>query len=163
LTEAHCSSCCLHFTSDSAFDRHLAPVQSDDDCYPPETFVKSDGSPLFKIVQRAGGPTWTLAGNNPFATSREHLEAVSVQGVGQWSLTPAERSLRSRLAAHAMHARHDARETTAKAREVFRSSLYEQTDPSLPHEERLRRSDHLRKAHYARMALASAKARRRAS
>jgi hypothetical protein len=79
------------------------------------------------------------------------------------TLTPSERSLRSRLAAHAMHARNDSREVTAKARETFRNSFYEQTDAELPHDERLRRAEHLRRAHYARMALASAKARRRSA
>jgi len=79
------------------------------------------------------------------------------------TMTPAERSLRSRLAAHAMHARNDSREVTAAARAAFRNSFFEQTDPSLPHDERLRRAEHLRKAHYARMALASAKARRRSA
>jgi hypothetical protein len=79
------------------------------------------------------------------------------------SLTPSERSLRSRLAAHAMHARNDSREVTAKARETFRNSFYEQTDPTLPHEERLRRAEHLRKAFYTRLALKSAQARRRSA
>ena len=77
------------------------------------------------------------------------------RGGGLEALTPAERSLRARLAAHALHASHDSRELTAKARETFRNSFYNQTDPALPHEE------HLRRAHFARMALASAKARRR--
>jgi hypothetical protein len=79
------------------------------------------------------------------------------------SLTPSERSLRGRLAAHALHAKYDSRELTAKARQKFRDSFYEKMDPALPHEERLRRAEHLSRAHYARMALASAKARRRAS
>ena len=34
---------------------------------------------------------------------------------GGKGLSPAERSLRARLAAHAMHGKHDARATTAKA------------------------------------------------
>jgi hypothetical protein len=34
-------------------------------------------------------------------------------------LSPAERSLRARLAAHSMHARHDPRETTTAARAAF--------------------------------------------
>ena len=38
---------------------------------------------------------------------------------GGQGLSPAERSLRARLAAHAMHGQHDARATTANARAAF--------------------------------------------
>ena len=78
-------------------------------------------------------------------------------------MTPAERSLRARLAAHAMHAKHDSRETTRAAREAFMATFERQADPEgvLAPEERRRRAEHLRKAHYARLALAAATARRR--
>jgi hypothetical protein len=74
--EAHCASCCNHFTSDGAFDRHLASVRSDDDCYPPETFRKRDGSPLFEQIQRKYGLVWRLvrADSNPFAMFGQHQE-----------------------------------------------------------------------------------------
>lgn len=75
-------------------------------------------------------------------------------------MTPALRSLRSRLAAHVMHSQYDARETTAKARGSFRQSFYDRTDPNLSHEERLRRADHLYRAHMARLSLLAAQARR---
>jgi hypothetical protein len=77
------------------------------------------------------------------------------------SLTPSQRSMRARIAAHHRAAMYDGREMTAKARKAFADSFYDKTDPSLPHAERLRRAEHLRRAHYSRMALASAKARRR--
>ncbi len=79
-------------------------------------------------------------------------------------LTPSERSLRARLAAHAMHAQHDSRETSAPARAAFNARFLDEVDPDrvLPETERLRRAEHARKAHMTRLALASAKARRRA-
>lgn len=79
-------------------------------------------------------------------------------------LTPSERSLRARLAAHAMHAQHDSRETSAPARAAFNARFLDEVDPdrALPEAERARRADHARKAHMTRLSLASAKARRRA-
>ena len=78
-------------------------------------------------------------------------------------LSPAERSLRARLAAHSMHARHDARETTTAARAAFLARFEAEVDPNgiLSPEERRRRADHARRAYFTRLALASAKARRR--
>jgi hypothetical protein len=77
-------------------------------------------------------------------------------------MSPAERILRARMAAHAMHARNDPVEITAKGRAAFLASFDLQADPEgvLPPEERRRRAEHLRSAHFARLALASAKARR---
>jgi hypothetical protein len=76
-------------------------------------------------------------------------------------MNPSERALRARLAAHAMHGRHDARQTTAKAR-AFLASFEREADPGgqLPAAERQRRARQLRSAYFARLALASAKARR---
>jgi hypothetical protein len=77
-------------------------------------------------------------------------------------LNPSERTLRARLAAHAMHGRNDARETTAKARAAFLAAFERQADPErrLPPAERQRRAQQLRRAYFTRLALASAKARR---
>ncbi len=81
------------------------------------------------------------------------------------SLTPAERSLHARIAAHAMHARNDSRETTAAGRKAFLSRFEAEVDPDrvLPAAERQRRAEHARKSYFARLALLSAKARRRAA
>jgi hypothetical protein len=57
-SEAHCSICCAHFTSDDAFDAHLAPSRSDEDCYDPATLKTETGEPRFVQVQRAQGPVW---------------------------------------------------------------------------------------------------------
>ncbi len=77
-------------------------------------------------------------------------------------LSPAERSLRARLAAHSMHARHDARHTTAAARAAFLARFEAEVDPEgrLDPEERARRAEQARRAYFARLSLAAAKARR---
>jgi hypothetical protein len=77
-------------------------------------------------------------------------------------LSPTERVLRARVAAHAKHAQHDPRTTMDKARAVFLARFDRQADPDglLPPAERERRAQQLRSAHFARLALASAKARR---
>ena len=80
----------------------------------------------------------------------------------QASLSPAERTLRARLAAYAMHARHDARRTSANGRAAFLARFEADVDPDghLDPEERRRRAEHARSAYFARLALASVAARR---
>ncbi len=77
-------------------------------------------------------------------------------------LSPSQRSLRARLAAYAMHARHDSREVTANARKAFADRFERQVDPegALPVAERQRRAEHAMRAHMTRLALRSAQARR---
>lgn len=76
-------------------------------------------------------------------------------------MTPAQRSLRARLAAYSMHAKYDARETTRNARTAFLARFEREVDPDqqLPVEERRRRAEAARKAYFTRLALQSAKAR----
>jgi len=76
------------------------------------------------------------------------------------ALTPSERSLRARLAAHTQHAQ--GRTNTEPARAAFKARFEREVDPNgvLDPAERSRRAEHARKAHYTKMALASAKARR---
>jgi hypothetical protein len=78
-------------------------------------------------------------------------------------LSATERTLRAQLAAHTMHAKHDARKTTAKARAAFLARFEAEVDPdgTLPAEERQRRAEHARSAYFTRLAFAAAKARRR--
>ena len=78
-------------------------------------------------------------------------------------LTPAERTLRSRLGAHTLHARRDPRETTAPARAAWLARFEQQVDPEgvLPPAERQRRAAHARRAHMARLALKAARSRAR--
>ena len=76
---------------------------------------------------------------------------------------PDEMALRGRIGAHRLHAMHDARETTAKARETFLNRFEREVDPdgTLSPEERRRRAEHAKKAHFARLARLSAEARRK--
>ena len=76
--------------------------------------------------------------------------------------TPAERSAQARYAAEVMHSRNDSRKTSQPARDAFEKRFLDEVDPDrvLPEAERLRRAGHARKAYYARLHLASLKARR---
>ena len=78
-------------------------------------------------------------------------------------LSPAEAALRGRIGAYALHASHDPRETTAKARATFLKRFEDRVDPdrTLPEAERLRRAEYARKAHFAALALKSARTRTR--
>jgi hypothetical protein len=77
--------------------------------------------------------------------------------------THAERVLTGRLGAYTLHAMYDSRELTKAARAAFESKFERDVDPEgvLPPEERLRRAEMARKAHFTRLALESAQARRR--
>lgn len=76
--------------------------------------------------------------------------------------SPAQRSLQARLAAHAVHARHDASRTTAAGRAAFLRRFEDQVDPDrvLSEDERARRAEHARKAHFTKLALRSSQVRR---
>lgn len=78
--------------------------------------------------------------------------------------TESERSMLGRLGAHSMHAQHDSRKTSQPGRQAFLASFEKQADPdgNLDEAERARRAEHLRKAHFTRLALLSAQKRRKA-
>ncbi len=76
---------------------------------------------------------------------------------------PREMSRRGRIGAHRLHALHDSREITAKARECFLTRFEREVDPdeALPPEERRRRAEHAKRAYFSRLALKSAESRRK--
>ena len=78
-------------------------------------------------------------------------------------MTHSEKVLIGRLGAYVLHSRYDSRELTKSARAAFDSKFEREVDPAglLPPEERARRAAMARKAHYTRLALLSAQARRR--
>lgn len=78
-------------------------------------------------------------------------------------LTPNERTLRARLAAHALHAAVDSKQHTEPARRAFMARFEDVADPdrTLPPAERARRAEHAKKAYFTRLALKSAQARRK--
>lgn len=81
-------------------------------------------------------------------------------------LTPSEKSLRGRIAAHESWSRTpDRAARTANARRALLDRFEKQVDPDgvLPVAERQRRADHARKAHFSRLALRSASSRRKAA
>jgi hypothetical protein len=79
------------------------------------------------------------------------------------ALSAEGRSVHARVAAHAKWAQSDPVAGTAKARAAFESRFLDEVDPdrALPKAERTRRAAHARKAYFARLTLASVKARRR--
>ena len=80
-------------------------------------------------------------------------------------VTPEERALRSRLAAHQSWAKTtDPTARTAPARQAFGRRFEAEVDPdgTLDPEQRARRAESARKAYYTRLALASSVARRKA-
>lgn len=81
------------------------------------------------------------------------------------SSTPTERKLAAQIAAHESWANtSDRSKRTAPARAALMAKFELQADPEgklLP-AERAKRAEHLRKAHFKRLALASAKSRRTA-
>jgi len=76
-------------------------------------------------------------------------------------LTPSERSLRARAAAHALHA--TGKTNTGPATRAALARFEAEVDPegTLSPEERTRRAEHARKSYMTLLALKSAKARRR--
>jgi hypothetical protein len=83
----------------------------------------------------------------------------------QRGLTPEQRTLRAQLAAHESWARTtDPATRTAAARKAANDRFKRQVrdeHPNLDDREVARRAEHLRRAHFARMALASSRARSR--
>jgi hypothetical protein len=81
-------------------------------------------------------------------------------------LSPELRTLRAQLAAHTRWANtDDPVEATAPARKAFNDRFEKQVDPDgvLDPEERARRAESARKAHFTRMAFKSARARQEAA
>lgn len=80
--------------------------------------------------------------------------------------TPTERRLHASIAAHESWAHTpDRAARTAPGRAALMAKFEREVDPdgTLPAEERARRAEHARKAYFQRLALKSARARRRAA
>lgn len=77
-------------------------------------------------------------------------------------LSPHERVLRARLAAHAMHASHDTRVVSKPGRDAFLARFESEVDPDgvLDPAERKRRAGHALKAHMTGLQLKAVRARR---
>jgi hypothetical protein len=81
------------------------------------------------------------------------------------ALTPEQRVMRARIAAHARWSKEDPRPTAERGQEGLLRRFEAEVDPDsqLPPEERRRRAESARRAHMTRLALASSKARRAAA
>jgi len=80
------------------------------------------------------------------------------------AMTPSQRKLRAQMGAHASWSRtKDPSARTKPARDAWAERFLNEVDPErvLSPEERARRAEHAKKAYMARLAFASAKARRR--
>ena len=76
-------------------------------------------------------------------------------------LTPSERAMRARIAAHAQHAQGKTNTKAATvASQVTRFEDAVDPDRKLAPDERAKRAEHARKAYMQKLAFASAKARR---
>lgn len=82
---------------------------------------------------------------------------------GKSGLTPEQRRLQARVAAYRLHATHDPKETTKKARAAFSARFEREVDPEmvLPQAERARRAEAARRAYFTSLALRSSRARGR--
>ena len=69
------------------------------------------------------------------------------------------RSLRGRMGAYALHAKHDVMETSAPGRAAFMARFDREVDPEgvLPEAERSRRAEAAKKAYFTRLGYLSAK------
>ena len=72
-------------------------------------------------------------------------------------------SIRGRIGAYSLHSQYDGREITQAARGRFLQRFEDEVDAErqLPPQERQRRAQMARRAYFLKLALASAKARRR--
>jgi len=86
-------------------------------------------------------------------------EPLSYKAAPLSSLTPSQRTLRARAAAHAMHAQ--GKTNTTAARKQFLNRFEKEIDPDgvLSPAERAKRADHARKAYMTKLAYKSARAR----
>jgi hypothetical protein len=93
---------------------------------------------------------------------REQPSALPDHASRQAASDAVDRSLRARMAAHAMHAANDARVTTANGRAAFQARFEAEVDPDgiLEPDERRRRAEQARRAYFTRLSLAAARARR---
>lgn len=79
-------------------------------------------------------------------------------------LTPEQRSMRARLAAHSLWAKvEDPRAHTAPARKAAMDRFEREVDPegTLSPEERARRAEHAKKAYFLKLAMKSSAARKK--
>jgi hypothetical protein len=80
-------------------------------------------------------------------------------------LTPAQRTLRARMAAYTLHSTRDSRETTRPALDAFMARFEREVDPDgiLTRAERSRRAEAARRAYFTKLAYKSARCAKRSA
>lgn len=118
---------------------------------------------LLQLVAEVPAPEKSrVAGRYLWISTGNILRFMEAVPVPPDSLSPEQRSLRSRMAAHALHARvTDPAAHTAPARMAFLDRFAQEADPDgvLAPAERARRAEHLRKAYFTKLAYASSRVR----
>ena len=104
---------------------------------------------------------WSRVDNVSHSSSSSWPHVANRGTSGFYLVTRGAEPLRSRLAAHSLHAKGGTNTGPAKAAYDARWARLVDPDGSLSPGERERRAEHAKKAHYTAMALKSAKARRR--
>lgn len=112
---------------------------------------------------RTHPPTPSRPGVRPVEGERPPHDSTTVSRELVAFLSDPRRVLTGRIGGFTAHSRNDSREMTANARAAFLARFIDEVDPGreLPEAERERRATAARKAHFARLALASAEARRK--
>ena len=96
------------------------------------------------------------------ASSRGQITGTGGETRGELRMSPAERSLRARMAAYTLHSRYDSAELLRPARKAFDDRFLREVDPEgkLSPQERRRGAECARKAYFSALAAKSAKVRR---
>jgi hypothetical protein len=123
--------------------------------------VSTAGAPSQPAVAEDAPPPDGISADPPSAPLADAVHRPRRRGD---AFDPDDMARRGRIGALVLHATHDARETTQKARESFLSRFEREVDPDgvLPEAERQRRAEYARRAYFARLARESALARRTA-
>ena len=80
---SHCGNCCHHFSSDQAFDRHLARSDAEEVCHDPATILRKDGeTPWFVPVERSHGIVWMKRDDREHPWSGVGAESDSLETSG---------------------------------------------------------------------------------
>jgi hypothetical protein len=86
-TQAHCASCHSHFSTPSAFDRHM----TDAGCRQPEELRNKDGSYVLGLRVDKWGRTWSFAGDGtPWWLSQHEMPSEQPEALAPSARAPEE-------------------------------------------------------------------------
>jgi hypothetical protein len=148
----------LPFAAGAGSGAELGPGATGGEAHVAEPVLAEESPALRPPDQPPVGPGRPAAGIDRPSPRSGHRPGDPAGG-----LTAEQRVLRARLAAYHLHATHDPKETTRKARETFLSRFEREVDPAgvLTAGERARRAEAARRAYFTWLALRSSRDRRR--